>query len=469
MHLLYRFSIKSRLLVGYLVPLIALILITFLSLSGLHKVQLSAESMYQDKLVPMEHLKRISDDYAVKVVDAVNKGNAGLWEGVEVARNVKSARADIANEWDLFLESELSDKEQQLASEAEALFYEANTQIDALLSLLARPEMRGSVYGLLDEYDGSLYAVVDPITDKIAETIKSAAENSDLTLVCDLSGRNELSDISGNFNTMMARFREVVRRIHDVTDKLASASEELSAVGGQSNAAIQLQADELRMVVTAVTQMLATSQDIAANASTADQEARKTESAAQEGAKVVAAAVHETFVLIERLGEVSEKIRSLENEGNSIASILNVITAIAEQTNLLALNAAIEAARAGDQGRGFAVVADEVRTLAKRTQDSTAEIEHSITRLQSETEGAVSAASSSRTQAAKTGEEAKRAGEALNSVIEAVSVITSMNAQIASASEEQTQVSEDINRSLARISDSSDEVSGGGGPGCTSQ
>jgi methyl-accepting chemotaxis protein len=89
------------------------------------------------------------------------------------------------------------------------------------------------------------------------------------------------------------------------------------------------------------------------------------------------------------VSQAVEQISKLEELTSQIGGITNVINSISDQTNLLSLNAAIEAARAGESGRGFAVVADEVRQLAIRTGEATREIQSTIEEVQKETSTAV--------------------------------------------------------------------------------
>ncbi|WP_371923772.1 methyl-accepting chemotaxis protein [Pseudomonas sp. URMO17WK12:I2] len=200
-------------------------------------------------------------------------------------------------------------------------------------------------------------------------------------------------------------------------------------------------------------QMAATVQEVAQNAEQASLAAADADREAQQGNQVVQQAISQIGKLAQEVEQSAEAMQALNQESGRIGSVLEVIRAVAEQTNLLALNAAIEAARAGDQGRGFAVVADEVRALARRTHDSTQEIENLIANLQRLADGAATQMEGSRALTQRTVALAGEAGDALGRITQAASTIEQMNQQIAAAAEEQSAVAETISESVTRVRD----------------
>ncbi|HHS7808466.1 methyl-accepting chemotaxis protein [Pseudomonas koreensis] len=207
------------------------------------------------------------------------------------------------------------------------------------------------------------------------------------------------------------------------------------------------------MVATAVHEMGLTVQEIAQNAGNAALASQTARDEALQAREVVGGSIRHIESMSDEIGVAAGAVGELAHQVASIDSVLAVIRGVSEQTNLLALNAAIEAARAGDMGRGFAVVADEVRTLARRTQASTDEIQQMIGSLK---QGAENAVSSMRTGQAATGtgvESSQRTGASLTAITGQVERISDMNHQVATATEEQSAVTEEINRNVQGISD----------------
>jgi methyl-accepting chemotaxis protein len=275
--------------------------------------------------------------------------------------------------------------------------------------------------------------------------------------------KDEIAEILHHMNNAREALRQTLSQIGSASIQLASAAEETSAVSSQTDQGVQQQQLEIDMVAAAMNEMSATVQDIARNASEASNAAGIANTAAISGQSVVKRSVSTINQLAENVENVAQAITTLEGESHEIGKVLDVIRAIAEQTNLLALNAAIEAARAGEHGRGFAVVAEEVRSLASRTQGSTEEIRQMIERLQSGSGDAVSAMKQGKMQVETSINTMTETEKALMEITQSVQTINDLNFQIASAAEEQSAVTEDMNRNVQKISTISEQSAQGAG------
>ncbi|WP_138762593.1 methyl-accepting chemotaxis protein [Pseudomonas lactis] len=294
-------------------------------------------------------------------------------------------------------------------------------------------------------------SIVTPLRKavEVAETI--AAGNLSKTIEDD--GKDEPARLLSALSTMQASLRQTIQHIAGSATQLASAAEELSAVTEEASRGLQQQNNEIDQAATAVNEMTAAVEEVARNAVSTSEASGQSNQAAREGRDRVMETVGAIQTMTQDVQNTSAMIEGLAAQGRDIGKVLDVIRAIAEQTNLLALNAAIEAARAGEAGRGFAVVADEVRALAHRTAQSTQEIEKMVAGIQNGTGEAVQSMQQSNQRSQTTLEMARAAGASLEQITASISLINERNLVIASASEEQAQVSREVDRNLVNIRD----------------
>ncbi|ENM5725881.1 methyl-accepting chemotaxis protein [Vibrio mimicus] len=291
--------------------------------------------------------------------------------------------------------------------------------------------------------------IVKPLS-QLQQTMRAVASGN-LLVKAEEEGNNEITLLARDVNATVDQLRQTVESLVRISTDVASASTELAAVMTQSSVNSDQEKQEVELVASAVNQLQSTAQSVTDHAHSADGAAQQANQLASQSLRMFEESHRATAKMADQLAEAAQVVNQLKEQSERIGNVTEVIRSISEQTNLLALNAAIEAARAGESGRGFAVVADEVRMLAARTQTSTQEIQTIIEELQNQSSTANSSMHSSLRLLEQNQSLAAKVSTSLSEISQSIDALGQINAQVATASEEQSQVTKDINRNLSNI------------------
>lgn len=502
-------SVKTRLTILITVPIVAFIGLVFVTLVLTKSLVSGIQSINNDRVVPLKQIKVVSDNYAVSIVDNLHKFNAKLITKSQLVNAIESAEKVAKENWQAYLQTELTPQESRLIQTSEKLFDKVKQKVNWYKNQLATNQPLASssdmfvkeMYDVFDPFSTSLNDLIDlqlntsqEFTDSatanyqskqtsliiacivlliattvmalaiyksiitplrnIGATMANIADDTDLTLRVDAAGNDEFSSTAVSVNTMISHFQSLIEELLNAVKTLSCESEQMSRNSSQVAATTEQQEHQTAMIATAITEMSAAIGEVASNAVTTSHKANESDDTAKHGL----AKVQENIDSINQLNDVirhtKEDIDLLSEKSNEINSVVQIIQSVAEQTNLLALNAAIEAARAGESGRGFAVVADEVRQLAHNTQKATEQISSMIVALQDASQRAVSSMEDASNKANHSVEIAAASASSIKSIADAITEIADMNIVVSTSTEEQTTVAAEISQNINEFSDS---------------
>lgn len=317
-------------------------------------------------------------DIEYKEMDEKAQGNIGNSSLYSVDYHDK--KAEIMNNIDQFFDA--------VESRTEAEYQASMTKVRFIIELVVIL-MLFIIASIVFSFLFIAKNVTKPIKS-MSTCIGELVDSKDLTKTMNTQGSKEAIQISLDINKLINSYTQAIINTKKTNERALEVSNTIVELTSNSLQLSGEQTEDLENIALSISSMSSTLQDSSKITREAQESANEAIDSVTAGRSIVQSTELSFAELESSFASTADLIKGLERESHLVEGVLNVIRDIAEQTNLLALNAAIEAARAGEQGRGFAVVADEVRSLAKKTQESTGEIEAMITKFKNQSENAAS-------------------------------------------------------------------------------
>ncbi|MCW0372189.1 methyl-accepting chemotaxis protein [Xanthomonas sacchari] len=291
-----------------------------------------------------------------------------------------------------------------------------------------QPEKFEHAFRTMVENLDTMMATADANLAKFSALLRCIADG-DLTVRMSGNFHGVFATMRDDANSTVHRLTDIVAHIQRTTNSIGFAAEDIASGNQELAKRSEQQAASLEETAASMEELTSTVKQNAEHAQRANQLALGAAGVASEGRDVV--------------GQVVATMDGIQAASRRIADIIAVIDGIAFQTNILALNAAVEAARAGEQGKGFAVVAAEVGTLAHRSAGAAKEIKTLIDdSVQRVAHGATLV---------------HQAGATMDQVVASVQHVTDLMGQISAASHEQANGIAQVNQTIARMDETTQQ------------
>jgi len=310
-----------------------------------------------------------------------------------------------------------------------------NTMLENTVPLVhsrkERDQMQAAVMKLLAEVSGVAEGDLT-VEAEVTEDVTGAVADSFNLMI------GQLRQIIGQVQAASRQISMAVAELRDVTETLASGSDDQAAQAVEASVAIEEMAASIHYVSENASSSAAVAEQARANAEHGTRAVTRT----IEGMKAVRDQVQETAKRIKRLGESSQEI----------GEIVELIGDIGDRTSILALNASIQAAMAGEAGRGFAIVADEVERLADRATEATKRAGMLVKATQGETAEVMTAMEDTTREVINRSNIANEAGVALGEIQGVSNRLAELLQAISDAAQQQARGSEQVAKSMNEMS-----------------